>query len=279
MIAYFDTNVFDHVEQRNGVSDWDLYRLAHAVKQEYLQIVLSFLNIEEILFIAQSKPERAKAQLKLILELADKRLFVLGQDEVMNNDIRAFAYDKPTGSPFMMLTPGMEFDIRTLMCFSKTQQQDLDSILQETRLAKERFLENLLAGRKELTPMAAGIGTKQYPFERYLANNSGWLAEGLAEQGGVLHDAQQRGIEGLLKVKSVSVAVGANLSLLYSHHFDGHAPSSGDSRDMLHALLSSVADVFVTNDRKLEKILARVHVGGWKVQSLRNFLDALPSWI
>jgi hypothetical protein len=33
MIAYFDTNVFDHIEQRsNGVTEEDLVRLGRAVK-------------------------------------------------------------------------------------------------------------------------------------------------------------------------------------------------------------------------------------------------------
>ena len=74
MIAYFDTNVFDHLEQRHGVTEWDLYRIGRAVRLEYLQVVLSFLNLEEILFIAKSKPDRAKAKSRLIFELAEPRV-------------------------------------------------------------------------------------------------------------------------------------------------------------------------------------------------------------
>lgn len=88
MIAYFDTNIFHHLEHRIGETDWDLFRLGRAVKLEHLRVVLSYLNLEEILLIARSKPARAKAQLKLIFELADKRLGVIGQNEIINNDIR-----------------------------------------------------------------------------------------------------------------------------------------------------------------------------------------------
>jgi hypothetical protein len=63
VIVYFDTNVFDHIEQRHGVTDEDLFRLERAIKLEHLRVILSFLNIEELLFIAEAKPERAMAQL------------------------------------------------------------------------------------------------------------------------------------------------------------------------------------------------------------------------
>lgn len=279
IIAYFDTNVFDHLEQRIGVTEQDLYRLGRAVKLEYLRVVLSFLNLEEILFIAQSKPERAKAQLKLIFELADKRLFVLGQEEIMNNDIRAYAHQTPSKSPFTLMSVGMEMDIRNLINDPESLRREYDRIVRQTRRAKESFLNMLIKGQRKLKPMAAEIGVRQYPFERYWANNSGWLVEGLAKRVGELSKAKQRGTDGLLKVKSVSVAVGANLSLLYSHHFDGHAPSAGDSRDMLHALLASTADIFVTNDKKLEIVLARIQTDGFRVMNLRNFITDLPHWI
>ena len=279
MIVYFDTNVFDHLEQRNGVTDWDLFRLGRAVKMEQLRLILSFLNMEEILFIAQSKPERAMGQLKLIFELADKRLFVHGQDEIVRNDIRAYAQQKPFKTPFTLMTPDMESDILNLMDSPAHHQEDLDRIVRETRHAKELFLERRIKGQKKLKRMAAEIGTKQYPFARYLADNSGWVLEGLAQRAGVLSRVKQRGIRGLLNVKSIAVAVGAHLSLLYAQHFDGHAPASGDSRDTLHPVLASPGNVFVTNDRKLEMILSRLQIHDFRVMNLRTLLEGLPKWI
>jgi hypothetical protein len=279
MIVYFDTNVFDHLEQRNDVTEWDLYRLKRAIKMEHVQLILSFLNIEEILFIAESKPERAMAQLKLIFELADKRLFVRGQDEIVRNDIRAYAQQKRFKTPFTLLTPDMECDILDLMESPARHRDDFDSIVEETRQAKEIFMKRNLKGQKKLKPMAAEIGMKQYPFPRYLAHNAGWVLEGLAQRAGVLSRVKHRGIKGLLKVKSVAVAVGAHLSLLYAHHFDGHAPSFGDSRDTLHPILASAGQVFVTNDRKLEIILSRLQIDDFRVMNFRTLLDGLPNWI
>lgn len=279
MIVYFDTNVFDHLEQRHGVTEWDVFRLRRAIRMEAIQLIFSFLNVEEILFIAESKPERAMAQLKLILELADKRLFVCGQHEIVRNDIRAYAQNRPPKPPFTILTPDMESDILNLMDSPSHHRKDFDHIVGEARDAKEMFLKGSLKGQKKLRPMAAGIGVKQYPFPRYLADNAGWVLEILAKRAGVLSGVKRRGIMGLLKVKSVAVAVGAHLSLLYAHHFDGHAPSSGDSRDTQHPILASAGQVFVTNDRKLQAVLSRIQTDAFRVINLRTLLDELPHWI
>jgi len=76
MIVYFETNVFDHLEQLNGVTEWDLYRIRRAVRHGCIRGVVGYLNIEETLHIVSSQPERAKARVKLLFELGDKELVV-----------------------------------------------------------------------------------------------------------------------------------------------------------------------------------------------------------
>ncbi|WHZ17713.1 MAG: hypothetical protein OJF52_004566 [Nitrospira sp.] len=279
MIVYFDTNVFDHLEQCNGVTTWDLFRIQRAIKHGCMRLVLSYLNIEETLFIVSSQPKRADARIRLILELADKRLFVLGQEMIMNNDIRAYAGATQAPSPFMAMPPWVEVEIRNLAKAVGHYSQKLESLIDETRQDKKVFQEFLIEGRAKLKPMADSIGGKQYPFANYWVSNSGWLVEGLARRVRVLGKVKKRGVDGLLKVKSVALAVGANLSLLYSHHMENCTPASGDSRDILHAVLASTADVFVTNDKRLEAVLARVPVDGFRVMSLRKFLSILPQWV
>lgn len=137
----------------------------------------------------------------------------------------------------------------------------------------------MIKGKNELKPMALSIGSKQYPFETYWKNNNGWLTEELAKRAGVLRKVKRRGVDGLLKVKSVALVVGANLSLLYSHHYENRAPLSGDSRDILHAIAASGADVFVTNDKKLQAVLSRIPVDGFQVMSLQSFLNTLSKWV
>jgi len=87
MIVYFDTNVFDHLEQLNGVTAWELFRIRRAVQHGCMRVVVSYLNIEETLFIVPSQPVRAEARVKLIFELADKNLVVRGHQNNLNYSI------------------------------------------------------------------------------------------------------------------------------------------------------------------------------------------------
>lgn len=280
MLAYFDTNVFDHLQQRsNGVTEEDLFRLGRAVKLNHLRVVISFLAIEETLLLIPHNPKRADARMKLILELGDKRLFALGQEIIVNNDIQAYAHGTPSLSAFTLMNPQTELNIRNLAKPAGNYLTELQDLIEEVRRDKIAFLDFLDEGKAKVKPIADQIGVKRYRFELYWANNSGWLAEGLADRAGVLSKVKQRGMDGLLKVKSVAMAVGANLSLIYSHHLENRAPKPGDSRDILHAIVASTADVFVTDDESLEKTLARIPVAGFKVMSPRTFLKTMPTWI
>lgn len=279
MLAYFDTNIFDRLEQRRGVTDWDVYRLGRAVRHEQLAVILSFLNIEETLFVVESYPEKARSRVNLILEIGSRKLFARGQDEIMYDDVQSYALCTPPVSPFCAFEPFMELAIRNLMQPTAEALAELREIICETRTAKARFQSCLEACRSELLPHAKAIGGKNYRFDAYWSNNSAWLLESIAETAGVLSEAKSRGLDGLLKVKSVGLAVGANLSLMYAHQFENRVPKSGDSRDVLHAIIGSNADVFVTDDGELRRVLNRVPVDGFRAVGLEETLAMLPQWI
>jgi hypothetical protein len=174
----------------------------------------------------------------------------------------------------------MDLNIRNLANPAGSYSGELDGLIKELRQEKTAFQQFLNDGKSKVKPITDQIGgSKRYSFERYWANNSGWLAEGLADRAGVLREVKQQGVDGLLKVKGAAVAVGANLSFIYSHHIENRAPKPGDSLDILHSIVASTADVFVTNDEPLERILVRIQVDGFKVMNLRAFLESLPSWI
>lgn len=280
-IVYFDTNVFDHIERRYDISDWDVYILERAIKDEKIAIVLSFLNLEEILFLVQKQPERASARINLILRLANLRLFIKSQEIVIGDEIHSYAFGTPAISPFCNFEPYMELVIRNASDPSRVDE--VKELLDEVRRAKDKFKRFLEDGKKILLPHAKKIGAKSYKFDKYWEFNSVWLAESLVEKAGVLKKCRERGIDGLLKLKCVRLAVGANLSLMYSHHFENIKPQSGDSRDILHAVLGSSADVFVTHDNALAKVLRRVPIEGFRVDDIHYLVNALdrrgpPQW-
>jgi hypothetical protein len=216
MIAYFDTNSFDRLEQLRGVTDWDMYRLQRAVKHEQLVVILSFLNLEETLFVVEAHPEKARARVDRILEFGSPKLFVRGQDEIMNDDVRSYVLCTPPVSSFCAFEPFKELAIRNIMQPTAEALAELREIICETRSAKARFQSCLEACRRELLLHAKAIGGKNCKFEVYWSNNSTWLLESIAETAGVLSEVKSRGLNGLLKVKSVGLAVGANLSLMYA---------------------------------------------------------------
>ncbi|MDF0673098.1 MAG: hypothetical protein P0120_01975 [Nitrospira sp.] len=241
-----------------------------------MAVILSFLNLEETLFVVESHPEKARARVNLIIEICSNKLFARGQDAIMNDDVRSYALCTPTVSPFCAFEPFMELAINELMQPTAEASADLRDIISETRTAKERFQSCLEACRTEVLPHAKAIGGKNYKFDVYWSNNRTWLLELIAEMAGVLSEAKSRGLDGLLKVKSVGLAVGANLSLTYAHQFENRVPKSGDSRDILHAIIGSSADVFVTDDGELRRVLNRVPVDGFRAISLEETLAMLP---
>lgn len=73
MLVYLDTNVFDNlVKKTGGVTEADEERLRADVCSRKLTVVASHINIRETLAALQSRPEIAKAQLGLIVSLADR---------------------------------------------------------------------------------------------------------------------------------------------------------------------------------------------------------------
>ena len=280
MIVYFDTNIFDHLEQLNGVNEWDLFRVRRAVRHECIRVVLSYLNIEETLFIVPSQPKRAEARVKLIFELGDKHLVVRETKSILNDEIRAYSRGLPIVSPFESLTCWMESELWSLAAPVGTRKKkDLDRLLKTTHRIKMEYQSFMNWARGETEIMSRTLVGGRYPFQAFLKDNSAWLAEGLAKRAKALLKVRRQGIQGLLELKSVALAVGANFSLIYSHQFEGRTPASGDSRDVLHSVAASSADVFVTNDRKLATILSRIPVQGFRVMNLTDFLNSLPQWV
>lgn len=74
--------------------------------------------------------------------------------------------------------------------------------------------------------------------------------------------------------------MGVQMSLVHSLVFgDGiqsRHPRRGDDDDLWHGLTASVAEIFVTGDRRLAQLLRRVPVANFEVvESLRQLLDHL----
>ena len=86
-----------------------------------------------------------------------------------------------------------------------------------------------------------------------------------------LEGCRARGFEGLLEIRTVRLAVDALMSLIFSQIVgegpQSRTPQRGDAYDLWHAILASLAEVFVTYDERLAASLSRIPVDGFRVFS------------
>jgi hypothetical protein len=102
-LAYLDTNIFDNlIKKTGGVTQTDETRLHAAVHSQQLTIVISHTNIRETLGALESRPDIARTQLGLILSLADWDRLVRLSPEILEDDIRHFAFNgEGANTPFV----------------------------------------------------------------------------------------------------------------------------------------------------------------------------------
>ena len=120
--------------------------------------------------------------------------------------------------------------------------------------------------------------TANWTFEEYWQQGAIKGAEDVAQRVGVLDECRTRGIEGLLEIPSVRMAVGSALSLIFAQAREKSAQAERpqDSRDLQHAVMAaSRATVFVTDDGKLLRLVKRVPMSRFEAVKLPDFLARL----
>jgi len=278
MIAYLDTNVFDHLHKKIGCTSADIANLRKAIYGRQLSVPLSIHTLEEIMLVGKVRPEWMVAQVKLTLSIASFRRLVKPCDQLLADDIRAYAARGEADRPYLgadiqnVISAGISELVET---DGEELDEEMVEALKEMRRRKERFRAGMRKSQEETEQIAKSM-SGQVTFEQYLELAAPGVAETFAQRAGVLEACKQRGIEGLLEIKSVRMSVGAALSLIYGQAFEGWSPKLGDSADLLHAAsAAAVADVFVTDDQRLRQALARVPFDGFEVIDLPGFLARL----
>lgn len=273
-IAYFDTNVFDQIYKQLAVREADQIALRSAVDEGKICILLSILNLEEVISALKSRPDLAIAEINLILNLARWDRLLKGPDELVRDDIRCYARNEALSQPFVIDSE----IISGLQALRNLNNQDISELLvmaEEVQKQKEEFMAGMRRGREELSSDVKKLHGWRPTFEEYWESLAEKFAERFADRADSLEGCRKRGIKGLLDVRSVRLAVGASLSLTYAQTFEGRTPKIGDSRDILHAILAAPADTFVTHDSQFAALLSRVPIEGLEVTDLRGLLELL----
>lgn len=275
--VYFDTNVFTQIHHQSGVSGTDLSRLRNAIARGHIQILLSTQVLEETICALRKEPEEAGARLELIFELTSSTRLLKFPADLLRDEIECYAFNKPMPSPFGAEDLGLK---AYLMDSSPRNRAELLEVVDETQIYVEWYKSDLRKAMEDsILPIAREImstGTQQTFDEYWQALAVPWV-EGLADDLGLLTECSARGMTGLLAIKSVHFWVFASLSLTYAETYEGRSPQRGDSRDMQHVVLASAADVFVTNDKKLLRVLNRAPIPNLRVMGLSTFIETLTT--
>ena len=153
MKIYFDTNVFDHISKGIGVSRADIDILHSAVSKRRINIVLSYLNLEEVLAQLEENGDQAQAQLRLILRLTDMRHFVKPAGQLLAEDIRSYAENKPLTERFILAGGALRARIRSL-AYAKQNSNQLLPLIKETEQDKEKFRNDMQEAGNIVSPAA-----------------------------------------------------------------------------------------------------------------------------
>jgi hypothetical protein len=271
--VYFDTNIFDHLYKGIRATPGDVQFLKQRVSDGRLSILVSVINLEEMLMMVPSDRALAVEELQLMDELADRTHIIKPFHELIAEDITAYAQGIPLPSPLIVFPLAAR---KTLEYLRKSDPTDVEELIRETREQIDTFRVSMREGGHQVRQVARNIRRGDRPtFEQYWHDLSIPFAEAYAERPGQLQACRERGIEGLLQLRSVRLSVSASLSLTYAETFEKRRPQQGDSRDLQHALTASAVRVFVTHDPKFARLLKRVPVSDFRVLTLTEFLGSI----
>ncbi len=270
MKVYFDTNVFDHIYKKLNLSQGDLDSLTNAIKTYKFVILLSTLNIEEMISIIKSSNEYPSNEMELLLNLTDwENNFVKSYDEIIKEDIKYF-FDFNNPPEYMYPSTVIHSNRQFLLSPNSSEKNEIIDMVIKTQKQKEDFYRNNLNTKNKFEVVIKGL-KGQYPsfeeFKNLLIINFAFKIYNQITQDDKNYDDK------ISNIKSIKLYTETSLSLIYSYLFQKRSPDIGDSRDLLHSILATPADIFVTNDKKYLTVLNRIIIDGIRFINLRKFIN------
>jgi len=281
LLAYFDTNVFDHVLNRKGsVSATDEARLRLAIKEGRLHIVSSILNISETLGAMHStRPEVTIPQLSLIMSLCDPDYYVKPHNLLLTDDLKHFAWNGEADRAFLSSDIASRLQFRTRRLIEGQEDGTaLNGLIVEDSGQKSKFLNGVADAQRETSPQVKELRAQgEVPtFAEYFNNGKELFARTVADSFGLAEKCEDRGLSNLLRIPSLATMVRLGMSFIYRTAVEGKRPRSSASRDLQHAPTSAASsDFFVTHDGELALLLKRVPIPSLRVVRLDELLQSI----
>ena len=253
MIAYFTTAVFDQLYRKDGCTAADVAALRKAIYGRELTVRRSPHHLEEILLGRKVSPQALSAQIRQALSFASLRSLIKPCEHLLIGEVRDYAARGAAGNPFvhgpiqddvssgigeLIESDGEEFTDEFREVLSEAQRQ-------KTKLAA--FVDQQRATVAE--PINAIPAEERRPL-RLWQTFAMPLASAIADFADVLEPCRERGLEGLLKVRTVRVVAALTLG-----DFIGSAMAP---KIPVHHVLSAAASkgVLVAGSGELRESLA-----------------------
>jgi hypothetical protein len=276
VIAYLDTNAFDHIYKKIGCTGADIANLRKAIYGRQLSIRLSVHTLEEILLGRKVSPQALAAQIKLILSLASSRTLVKACGQLVLDDIHSYVARGKADRPFLpgdMQNAVADGIAALIESDGEELEDDFLAVLDQARQDKQQFFAMFGPERQDReaisSPLSGWTGVEQYFDAAALP-----ALETLVERAGVADPCRERGLNGLLKIKSVRMLLGAALASSYSQA----ATSAANSSTLHHPVsAAAVAETYVTDNAANRELLARLPIEGLNVITLPEFLKAVST--
>lgn len=274
MIAYFDTQAFDHIYKKVGCTGADVANLRKAIYGRQLSIRLSIHTLEEIVLGRKASPQALTAQIKLTLSLASSRTLVKPCVQLVLDDIRAYAADAGAARPFLAghtqntIAEGIAGLIES---DGQELEDDFLAVLEEVRRERLQFVA-MLGDARQTADISSSSTLTDAAFEQYLDAAAVPVLKDWAERAGVQPRCLERGVDGLLGIKTLRASLGA----VFASDFTKDTAGPIDLTVVHHAVAAAaVAQTYVSDSAANRDLFARLPVAGLDVASLPEFLKRI----
>lgn len=276
MNAYLDTNIFDHIYKKVGCTGADIANLRKAIYGRNLSIPLGIHHLEEILLARKAPPHSLTAQIRLVLSIASLRSLIKPCEQLIADDIRAYAARGEADSPFIhgaMQNAVSDGIAELIESDGEEIAGDFVAALEESRRQKERFF----AGLRRVGEIAAAAepraGVTESSFDEYWRAHAPRIAMALAERAGVLQECERRGIDGLLGLRTVRAAAGVALAMAFGQGHGAASGGPGGASEIHHVVAGAArAEIFVSEDAGVRSLIERIPLEGFSAIGMAGFL-------
>ena len=232
--------------------------------------MLSLENLMELVPLALRSKDEFTAKLCLIREIADWNEPLKPAGKILRGDIQSYAmYGKTSGaSPFARRGTRDRAMFKLFwQIFSSPTEQVIEQLnvvarkIREDKLQFKTYMDDIrLKISKIVKDSGMHIESASHLWKYSLATQGilDYLVESHARHAACLEGCKRRGLRNLLRIRSVYTCLAFDISFVYDLAFRKRQVGKGDPGDQHHVIYSSVADVFICEDRGLRSKLIQI---------------------